>query len=187
MNYRELFKWAGEMVALIIKHRGKAYTRVAIALIALGGVTMGTSGGVLVIQAIIRAVQPGNNNDAPWWVTLVVGLALAIAGVIVFVVYYERDLKNQKPASLETEGLATLSLPPDITFSDAAALVTRHFTHQIRLENFSQQERDAKLSPTTLTGTEISMLEQLRDLVIGASIEEYVAANENGLIVVRKK
>lgn len=187
MNYEGFFKWAGEIIALLIKRRGKAYTRVAVALIALGGVTMGTSCSVLVVQAIIRVVQPGNSNDAPWWVTLGGGLALAITGVAIFVVYYERDLKNQKPAPLGTEGLATLSLPPAITFSGAATLVARHFTHQVRFENFSQAEKDAKLNATTLTGNEISMLEQLGGLAIGTLIEDYVASNENGLIIVRKK
>lgn len=179
----QIRKLLTDLAEIYFRHRGKPYTRVAVALITIGGLAATTSVGVLVVQAVTQAAHlPGDST--PWWATTAFGGVAVAAGVAIFLYHYPRDAN---PHPLPPDQF-NLSLPPGITFGQAAVLVGMHAQHPVQLEGFAPEELSAVLAEAKLRGrSAVDALARLGALSVAAPIGAYEVFDEGGPIIVRRQ
>lgn len=164
-----------------LSRRQKGYVRIATTLITVGALSVSTSLGVLVFQAITEAAHIVS-NDAPWWVAVLFGSLLVVLGVFIFVYFdrRERGVVEARPVHIV--------VAPNTSFEEMAEAVGVVFDRAVILEGFDANERNTILQKKELSDLNIKgMLLQLRGVADSGAIPDYEVIEQDGPVIVRRK
>lgn len=183
MEGSELRKFLTDLWRIFWTHRSKAYTRIATALIGVGGLAASTSVGAIIVQAV-AAAYGGAGDSTPWWATMLFGAALVAVGISIFFYFYRRDAG---PGPMGPDHI-NMSLPPNFTFEQAVLMVGLHVQRAVKIEAFDASELNAILIEAKLRGSDAAdLLRQLGALSVSVAIRNYDVLEQSGPIIVRRR